>query len=171
MAVDDPYCNVADVRSIMAIKQSELDDETLKTIIFDAMSHINSGLATMYRTPFNIPPHPHVPEKIRWMTATLAKCISHSREYDQGEPNETNVGMNCFDRIEQQLKDLRECKSGLVYNNGDIVPRIGECPDDSPGPEDYVPILSNTINDDAIFTLHDIKDPYRRDFTDTTRQF
>lgn len=172
MAIDDPYCDVTDVRSIMTIKRSQLDDETLKTIIFDAMSHIDSGLASMYKTPFNLPPHPHVPEKIRWITATLAKCISHNREYDQGEPNETDVGKNCYDRIEQQLEDLRNCAAGLVYHDGTTVPRTGVCPDDSPDPgDDYIPILSNTINDRAIFSLRDIKDRYRRDLDDSARQF
>ena len=155
----NPYCTAIDVRAIMLLQKSELDDPTLTTIIAKAQSDIDSELATMYDVPFNdVAVHPDIPEKIRWITAEMAKCIAHNKVYDDGEPNETDSGDICYVRVQAQLKRLRICEAGLVYHDGSPVPRIGDCPEDSPGPENQGGggVLTNTINDDAIFSLDDI---------------
>ena len=155
------YCKKEDVKALTTFKRGEISDPQVESIIGKAKADIDASLSTMYNTPFdNVAVHPKgVPEKIRWLTAEKAACIIHFREYDEGEPNQTDYGKNCHDRVEAQLKQLRECAAGLIYPDGTEVPRIGDCPQNSPGSGTaYVPIMSNTINDAAIFSLDDITD-------------
>ena len=157
------YCSADDVRSLVqaASKKSIISDSELLTNISKAQADVDSGLSTMYDVPFsNITTHPKgIPEKIRWLTAEKAGCIVHTKIYDEGQPNQTDAGKTCHDRVEAQLDRIRRCLEGLTYTDGSNVPRIGDCPDDSPGSgSDYVPIMSNTINDRYIFDTYDIKD-------------
>ena len=143
------------------IQESELDNSSLNTMIGKAMTDVNSGLQEMYEVPFNdVAIHPKgIPEKVRWLTAEIAKCIAMEALYDDGEPNETNVTSGCFRRTAAQIQALIDCEAGLTYLDNTPVPRIGDCPDDSPGGgQGYVPVMSNTINDDAVFSLDDIVD-------------
>jgi len=143
------------------MKSDEIKDAAVITLISKAMADIDAGLATMYDVPFNdVAVHPKgIPEKIRWITAEKAVCIAHFKLYDSGEKIETNYGRNCHDRIETQLSNLRKCLSGLTYSDGSPVPRIGDCPDDSPGPgASVITIKSNTQNDPYIFDLNDVRD-------------
>ena len=157
------YCQDEDVRSIMPLKKSVVSQTRLLSIIAKAQADVDAGLAPMYNIPFtDVATHPlGVPEKVRWLVAEKAKCIVYTKEYDQKRPNESDYGSNCHTRVEAQLKRLRDCQESLTYPDvhGTPVPRIGKCPPDAPGPgSDYVPILSNTLGDDVIFTLEDIKD-------------
>lgn len=155
------YCNSNDVRVICAIQKSEVSDEQISSIIGKAMADIDSGIGSMYNVPFNdVVKHPKgIPEKIRWMTAELAKCIIQSREYDESEPNQIGTTQSCYARVNAQISALIKCDASLTYPDNTPVPRIGDCPDDSPsGEQGYIPVMSNTINDDAIFTLDDITD-------------
>lgn len=155
------YCNPDDVRVICSMKSDEISDVHIASICGKAKADIDSGIGSMYRVPFDDAVlHPRgVPEKIRWLCAELAKCIIHSREYDDGEPNETTTTASCFRRVDEQISALINCEYGLTYPDNTIVPRIGKCPDNSPSPSSmYAPIMSNTIRDDAIFTLEDITD-------------
>ena len=156
------YCKPEDCRKLFPIGADTLTDKEVNAMIEKSEYDIDGGLAPMYDVPFSdAAKHPKgVPPKIRWLSAELVTCIAHSRLYDQGEINETNFGTGCYSRVNKQIADLLNCEAGLVYTDGTIVARIGRCPEDAPTSGDGAP-LSNTLGDDAMFTLQDPTDPNR----------
>ena len=156
------YCLKGDCKKLFPIRADELDDTEVDAMIEKSEYDIDSALSPMYNVPFdNAVKHPKgIPPKIRWLSAELVVCIAHSRLYDQGQINETDYGTGCYSRVNKQISDLLNCEAGLVYTDGTIVSRTGKCPEDAPTSGNGGP-LSNTLNDDAIFSLQDPIDSNR----------
>ncbi len=156
------YCSKDDALSLTTMRDSEVGD--VETNIEKAEADIDSALGSMYDTPFDdLTAHPlGIPPKVRWLCAELTACILHTKNYDQGEINETDHGRTCYDRVFAQVRALVTCNAQLVYTDGTEVKRIGKCPEDSPGDGTTGAPLSNTLGQDAIFSLNNITDKNRK---------
>ena len=155
------YCSKNDALSLTTMRESEIED--VPSNIEKAETDIDTALGAMYAVPFdNITIHPKgVPPKVRWLSAELTACILHTKNYDQGEINQTDHGRNCYDRVMAQIRALVNCEAALYYTDGTEVARIGKCPEDSPGHGQTGAPISNTLGQDAIFGLNDIVDKNR----------